>query len=76
VGLDARQQPRPWSAPVNLWRPLNGDFGDRSPALSFDGKTLYFSSNRPGGSGKADLWVATRSKLREEAKDESARRRD
>jgi len=26
------------------------------PALSPDGKTLYFVSDRPGGLGKADLW--------------------
>jgi len=31
--------------------------------LSFDGKTLYFASNRPGGSGKSDLWMATRIRL-------------
>ncbi len=28
------------------------------PSLSFDGKALYFSSNRPGGSGGYDLYVS------------------
>ena len=55
-----------WSKPVNLGSPLNSGFGDRGPALSFDGKTLYFSSGRPGGLGKFDLWMATRTKLERE----------
>jgi hypothetical protein len=65
-----------WSKPVNLGSPLNSGFGDRGPALSFDGKTLYFSSGRPGGSGKFDLWVATRTKLHDrETDDETEHRR-
>lgn len=46
-----------WSTP----RPLsvNGkDTWDSTPALSPDGTTLYFSSNREGGYGGLDLWVA------------------
>ena len=35
---------------------------ESSAALSFDGTTLYFTSDRPG-SGSIDLWVATRSRL-------------
>ena len=30
------------------------------PFLSEDGKTLWFSSNRPGGYGKADIWYSTK----------------
>jgi Tol biopolymer transport system component len=30
------------------------------PALSADGLTLYFASERPGGHGGMDLWLATR----------------
>lgn len=30
--------------------------GDMSPSLSRDGKTLYFSSDRPGGKGGLDIW--------------------
>jgi hypothetical protein len=52
-----------WSAPVNLAPRINSGFNDRGPALSFDGKTLYFASRRPGGFGKSDLWVATRTQL-------------
>ena len=36
-------------------------------ALSWDGTTLYFFSNRPGGFGGNDLWVSKRNKLTEES---------
>lgn len=36
---------------INAW--------DSSPAFSYDGKTLYFASNREGGRGGIDLWRAT-----------------
>jgi hypothetical protein len=37
---------------------LNTPFDELSPALSRNGQYLYFSSNRPGGLGGYDLWVA------------------
>lgn len=42
-------------------RPLSineGDSWDSTPILSNDGKTLYWSSTRPGGHGGADLYSA------------------
>jgi len=54
----------PWSTPVNLGSTVNSALNDGAPALSFDGTTLYFYSNRPGGLGGNDLQVATRTKLR------------
>jgi len=37
--------------------PFNSDdFSTAHPALSADGRTLYFSSDRPGGFGESDLW--------------------
>ncbi|WP_442844744.1 OmpA family protein [Leeuwenhoekiella sp. H156] len=37
--------------------PINSDeFSTSHPALSPDGKTLYFASDRPGGYGESDLW--------------------
>ena len=32
------------------------DFSCSNPSLSMDGKTLYFSSNMPGGMGGNDIW--------------------
>jgi len=54
----------PWSTPVNLGPTVNTTFFDGAAALSFDGTTLYFFSNRPGGSGGNDIWMTTRTKLR------------
>jgi WD40 repeat protein len=49
-----------WSAPVNLGPPVNSPFQDGGLAISRDGLTLFFGSNRPGGFGGFDLWVSTR----------------
>ena len=50
-----------WSAPVNL-TVVNTPANDQRAALSFDGTSLYLSSNRAGGFGDSDLYVATRTK--------------
>ncbi len=50
----------PWGNPVNLGVPVNSPSYDIAPALSYDGLTLYFASNRPGGSGELDIWMVTR----------------
>lgn len=51
-----------WSLPVNLGPSINTAFAEQQPALSDDGTMLFFASNRPGGSGAADLYVSTRAK--------------
>jgi len=47
-----------WSVPVNLGEPVNSGYSEKQPSLSSDGKSLYFSSNRPGGKGNYDIWVS------------------
>ena len=37
----------------------NAAYDVRNPSLSKDGKTLYFSSNMPGGFGAEDVWKVT-----------------
>jgi len=49
-----------WSEPVNLGAAINSPSADQSPALSANGLTLYFASDRSGGVGGVDLWVAHR----------------
>jgi len=49
-----------WSAPENLGPVLNSTAGDIHPALSANGRTLYFASTR---SGNFDLYASTRSML-------------
>ena len=46
-----------WSKPQTL-AGLNTGYAERGPELSRDGKMLYFSSNRRGGSGGYDLWAS------------------
>lgn len=46
-----------WSVPVNIGPPVNTQYTETQPALSADGKMLYFASDRPGGKGAVDLWV-------------------
>ncbi|MGH7428300.1 MAG: hypothetical protein ACREJ4_08075 [Candidatus Methylomirabilaceae bacterium] len=54
----------PWSTPVNLGPVVNSTADEGSALLSFDETALYFTSNRPGGSGGYDLYVSTRTKLK------------
>ncbi|PYP35025.1 MAG: hypothetical protein DMD48_14810, partial [Gemmatimonadetes bacterium] len=55
----------PWGTPVNLGPVVNSSAFDGAPALSFDGTTLYFFSERSGGLGNRDLYVTTRARVHE-----------
>nr|QEO74678.1 hypothetical protein [uncultured bacterium] len=46
-----------WGEPRHLNAPVNSDSQETSPSATADG-TLYFSSNRDGGKGAADLYRA------------------
>jgi flagellar motor protein MotB len=47
-----------WSEPNNIGSPVNTKSWESQPSISADGKTLFFSSNRPGGFGGKDLWYS------------------
>ncbi|MGI8998065.1 MAG: TolB family protein [Pyrinomonadaceae bacterium] len=55
-----------WSAPINAElipgtsSELNTPFNDGCPIQSPDGLSLYIATNRPGGLGGQDIWVARR----------------
>lgn len=51
---------RPWGTPVNLGAGVNTAGLEASPTLSIDGHLLFFSSDRPGGQGSNDIYVARR----------------
>ncbi len=53
-----------WTTPTNLGLVINSASTEGRPSISFDGSTLYFMSDRPGGSGGLDVYVTTRSRLR------------
>jgi hypothetical protein len=46
--------------PVNLGSPINTSSIEPTLCLSADGCSLYFSSDRPGGRGAYDIWMAIR----------------
>ena len=52
--------PEGWSEPENLGENVNSGYWDSAPSLSPDNRILYFSSNRPGGFGGADLYMSIR----------------
>ena len=45
-----------WTEPQNAGAPLNTSSWEGQPSLSSDNRYLYFSSSRPGGKGKKDIW--------------------
>lgn len=53
-----------WTAPVSAEAGshpnLNTAFNDGCPILSPDGLSLYMATNRPGGFGGQDIWIARR----------------
>ncbi len=50
----------PWSEPVNLGPPVNTSSDDACPDISADGRTMFFTSRRPGGYGNFDLCMTRR----------------
>jgi hypothetical protein len=53
-----------WSAPVNLGPVINSPDNEAAATLSWDRRTLYFASNRPGGWGLTDLYVSRRASVK------------
>jgi Tol biopolymer transport system component len=51
----------PFGSPVSLGPTVNSPSYDGEPSISADGLTLYFASDRTGGIGARDIWVAARS---------------
>ncbi len=51
-----------WTFPKNLGRKINTKYWESQPSISADGNTLFFVSNRPGGFGKADIYVSHKDK--------------
>ncbi len=56
----AVRQGNTWTVPVNMGKPVNSAKWETQPSVTPDGKTLYFTSNRPGSVGGSDIWVSRR----------------
>jgi Tol biopolymer transport system component len=50
----------PWETPINLGPNINSPGFEDGSQISSDGLTLYFTSERPGGYGRLDIWMTTR----------------
>ncbi len=48
-----------WTVPQNMGKPVNTQYWESQPTFGADGKTIYYTSNRPGGKGKCDIWMTT-----------------
>lgn len=53
-----------WGKPIKLPWPINQDC-EKAPRIMADGRTLIFSSNRPGGKGGFDMYQSRRNDLGE-----------
>jgi len=49
-----------WSKIKNFGKPINTIYWESDGFITPDNGKLYFSSNRPGGFGELDIWVAER----------------
>lgn len=63
LAADDAPQFTDWSAPVNLGPVVNSPSADIEVSISKDGLSLYFASNRPGGFGAQDIYVAQRASV-------------
>ena len=48
-----------WTQPRNMGPAINTAAWESQPSLSYDGRTLYFVSDRRDGQGGTDIWAST-----------------
>lgn len=58
--LTQAQEYSDWSTPVNLGAVINSGLSDQGPAISKNGLSLYFTSNRSDSLGGFDMYVSQR----------------
>ncbi|KAA9356900.1 OmpA family protein [Larkinella humicola] len=54
----SRKTGNAWSEPQNIGPVVNTRAWESQPALSADGRRLYFVSDRKGGMGRRDIWCS------------------
>ncbi|MBI4583993.1 MAG: PD40 domain-containing protein [Planctomycetes bacterium] len=65
IWMAVRGEDGAFGDPIHLDEPVNSAWRDLMGALSCDGTELYFASERPGGDGVNDLYVARRADPRD-----------
>lgn len=58
IYISTKKEDGRWSPGINLGKPVNTKYMESEPFISPDHMALYFASDRPGGQGKADIWMA------------------
>jgi Tol biopolymer transport system component len=63
IWVSARaSESKPWGEPTLVGEPISTVHNDFCPMLAGDGETFYFVSDRPGGCGGTDIYVARRNR--------------
>ena len=52
----SKREKNGWTEPKNCGSKVNTRYWESQPSMAVDGKTIYFTSNRPGGYGGMDIW--------------------
>lgn len=60
IFVSERDNDGTWSEPQPLPEPINSGYTENGLSISQDGQHLFFSSNRPGGVGGLDIYVAVK----------------
>ncbi|PCH98467.1 MAG: hypothetical protein COB85_01505 [Bacteroidetes bacterium] len=47
-----------WSEPIKLNKNINSEYTEPTACFSYDGRTIYFISDRPGGFGENDIYIS------------------
>jgi outer membrane protein OmpA-like peptidoglycan-associated protein len=54
----SRRKGTTWTKMKSLGKSINSIFWESYGFITPDGKTIYFTSNRPGGEGELDIWIS------------------
>jgi len=46
-----------WKKPETIGKPINSSYWEGGACISTNGRTYFFSSERPGGYGGSDIWM-------------------
>ena len=51
-----------WTKIKSVGKPINTIYWQSHGFITPDGKTIYFSSNKPGGEGELDIWISEKTR--------------
>jgi len=51
-----------WTKIKSVGKPVNTIYWQSHGFITPDGKTIYFSSNKPGGEGELDIWISEKTR--------------